>query len=48
MMSEKVLTKYNPNSEFLLYKTPNGDIKVDVLNLETATELLLLESKGKE
>ena len=31
MMSEKELTKYNPNSEFLLYKTPNGDIKVDVL-----------------
>ena len=25
------LTKYNPVSEFLLYKTPNGDIKVDVL-----------------
>ena len=25
------LSKYNPNTEFLLYKTPNGDIKVDVL-----------------
>ncbi|MCK5809179.1 virulence RhuM family protein [bacterium] len=25
------LEKYNPNTEFLLYKTPNGDIKVDVL-----------------
>lgn len=25
------LTKYNPNTDFLLYKTPNGDIKVDVL-----------------
>lgn len=30
-MNEKELTKYNPNSEFLLYKTPNGNIKVDVL-----------------
>ncbi len=25
------LSKYNPNREFLLYKTDNGDIKVDVL-----------------
>jgi hypothetical protein len=25
------LSKYNPNKEFLLYKTDNGDIKVDVL-----------------
>ena len=25
------LSKYKPNSEFLLYKTSNGDIKVDVL-----------------
>ena len=25
------LSKYNPNTEFLLYKTPNGNIKIDVL-----------------
>jgi hypothetical protein len=25
------LSKYNPNSQFLLYKTDKGDIKVDVL-----------------
>lgn len=25
------LSKYTPNTEFLLYKTPNGDVKVDVL-----------------
>ncbi len=25
------LTKYKPNREFLLYSTPNGDVKVDVL-----------------
>jgi len=25
------LDKYKPNREFLLYKTPNGNIKVDVL-----------------
>ncbi len=25
------LSNYNPNTEFLLYKTPNGDVKVDVL-----------------
>ena len=25
------LEKYRPNREFLLYKTPNGDVKVDVL-----------------
>jgi len=25
------LTKYKPNREFLLYKTANGDVKVDVL-----------------
>ena len=30
-MSEKSLSKYSPTTEFLLYKTPNGDIKVDVL-----------------
>ena len=30
-MAEKKIAEYNPNSEFLLYKTPNGDIKVDVL-----------------
>ena len=25
------LAKYRPNREFLLYSTPNGDVKVDVL-----------------
>ena len=30
-MNKKELSKYNPNREFLLYKSPNGDIKVDVL-----------------
>ncbi|MEA3495865.1 MAG: RhuM family protein, partial [Bacteroidota bacterium] len=25
------IEKYNPNTNFLLYKTPNGDVKVDVL-----------------
>ena len=30
-MSELDLSKYRPNREFLLYKSPNGDIKVDVL-----------------
>ena len=30
-MSELDLTKYKPNRKFLLYKSPNGDIKVDVL-----------------
>ena len=25
------LAKYKPNREFLLYKTPNGDVRVDVL-----------------
>ena len=25
------LSEYKPNTEFLLYKTDNGDIKVDVL-----------------
>jgi hypothetical protein len=25
------LSKYRPNREFLLYKTDNGDVKVDVL-----------------
>ena len=25
------LENYNPNTNFLLYKTPNGDVKVDVL-----------------
>ena len=29
-MKDKELTEYNPNTNFLLYKTPNGDIKVDV------------------
>ena len=28
---KKELSRYNPNREFLLYKTPNGEIKVDVL-----------------
>ena len=31
MSKDMDLSKYNPNTEFLLYKTPNGDIKVDVL-----------------
>lgn len=31
IMNKKDLSNYNPTSEFLLYKTPNGDIKVDVL-----------------
>ena len=26
-----VLEKYKPNREFLLYKTPNGEVRVDVL-----------------
>jgi len=30
-MNKKELSKLNPATEFLLYKTPNGDIKVDVL-----------------
>ena len=30
-MNKKELSKYSPNREFLLYKTPNGKIKVDVL-----------------
>jgi len=30
-MNKKELSRYNPNREFLLYKTPTGDIKVDVL-----------------
>jgi len=30
-MNKKELSKYNPTTEFLLYKTSNGDIKVDVL-----------------
>jgi len=30
-MNDKELTEYNPNTNFLLYKTPNGDIKIDVL-----------------
>jgi hypothetical protein len=25
------LSRYNPNSQFLLYKTDSGDVKVDVL-----------------
>ena len=29
--NKKELSKYNPATEFLLYKTANGDIKVDVL-----------------
>jgi hypothetical protein len=31
MNSDMDFSKYNPNMEFLLYKTSNGDIKVDVL-----------------
>jgi hypothetical protein len=30
-MNKNDLSNYNPTSEFLLYKTPNGAIKVDVL-----------------
>ncbi len=30
-MNKRELTEYSPNKEFLLYKTPNGDVKVDVL-----------------
>ena len=30
-MNKKELSKYNPTTEFLLYKTSNGDVKVDVL-----------------
>ena len=30
MMNKKELSKYNPATEFLLYKNPKGDIKVDV------------------
>ena len=30
-MNKKELSKYNPATEFLLYKTSNGDVKVDVL-----------------
>ena len=30
-MNKKELSINNPTTEFLLYKTPNGDIKVDVL-----------------
>ncbi len=30
-MNKLDLTKYKPNRKFLLYKSPNGDIKVDVL-----------------
>ena len=29
--NKKELSRYNPTTEFLLYKTANGDIKVDVL-----------------
>ncbi len=25
------LSKYSPTTEFLLYKSPSGDIKIDVL-----------------
>jgi hypothetical protein len=31
MANENDLTKYNPNREFLLYRTDNGAVKVDVL-----------------
>jgi hypothetical protein len=31
MNSDMDFSKYNPNMEFLLYKTSNGDIKVDVI-----------------
>ena len=30
-MNKKELSKYNPTTEFLFYKTSNGDVKVDVL-----------------
>ncbi|MCD4721808.1 MAG: hypothetical protein K8S13_18410 [Desulfobacula sp.] len=30
-MNKKELSKYNPTTEFLLYKASNGDIKVEVL-----------------
>ena len=30
-MNQKNIEKYNKNGEYLLYKTPNGDVKVDVL-----------------
>ena len=30
-MSDIKLDKYKPNANFLLYKTPNGEVKVDVL-----------------
>jgi hypothetical protein len=30
-MKKKEISKNTPTTEFLLYKTPNGDIKVDVL-----------------
>ncbi len=30
-MNKKELSKYNSATEFLLYKTAHGDIKVDVL-----------------
>jgi hypothetical protein len=31
MSKDMDLSRYTPNTEFLLYKTPNGDIKIDVL-----------------
>jgi hypothetical protein len=37
------LSKYNPNSQFLLYKTDKGDIKVDVL---LQNETIWLPQKG--
>lgn len=37
------LSKYNPNREFLLYKTDKGDIKVDVL---LQNETIWLPQKG--
>jgi hypothetical protein len=31
MSKDMDLSKYKPNTEFLLYKTSNGDVKIDVL-----------------
>ncbi|MDA3910032.1 MAG: virulence RhuM family protein [Bacteroidales bacterium] len=40
------LGKYKPNREFLLYTTPNGDVKVDVL-LQDETVLLTQKAMGE-
>ena len=37
------LSKYNPNRQFLLYKTDKGDVKVDVL---LQNETIWLPQKG--